>query len=295
MLFWVNLHSLLLSSQRICYQRMRVNNNPFSLPYFPFIPLQQHEQLKRSSTWVAGGEGVATSNNVAPRAPVENGSKKKRRRGAGGGGGSRGSNIKTVAHGDSTLSLLQPLPAAANTTTSTTKGAGGVNPIYEYSDELNAALEQEFEARNQLLWEECANLKLTNRYPPNAWEFFISPGHNLAWCPVFKAASSIWLFYFNILGGFNVDYLQRTQTPPLELARKKFPRPTEEELADALSTSTSFLIVREPFERLLSAYRNKFEGSRNKFYKQLGDRIVKMFRNGGGNKTGTQVVAKVSR
>lgn len=168
-----------------------------------------------------------------------------------------------------------------------------VNSLYEYSDELNAALEQEFAGRNQLLAEECANMQLTNRYPPNAWEFFLSPGHSLAWCPVFKAASSLWLYYFNVLGGYNVDFLQRTKMPPLELARKKFPRPSQEELADALATSTSFLIVREPFERLVSAYRNKFEGSRNKYYKQLGDRIVKMFRSKGENGTAKAVVAKV--
>lgn len=58
--------------------------------------------------------------------------------------------------------------------------------MYEYSDELNAALEQEFAIRNQLLAEECANLKLVDALPPNAHELFISHGHNLIWCPVFK-------------------------------------------------------------------------------------------------------------
>lgn len=58
--------------------------------------------------------------------------------------------------------------------------------MYEYSDELNAALEQEFSSRNQILAEECAHLKLVNAFPPNARELFISHGHNLIWCPVFK-------------------------------------------------------------------------------------------------------------
>lgn len=58
--------------------------------------------------------------------------------------------------------------------------------MYEYSDELNAALEQEFSSRNQILAEECAHLKLVNAIPPNARELFISHGHNLIWCPVFK-------------------------------------------------------------------------------------------------------------
>lgn len=77
-----------------------------------------------------------------------------------------------------------------------------------------------------------------------------------------------------------MHYLQRTKASPLELARKRFPRPTKNELAEALSNSLSFLIVREPFERLLSAYRNKLEGFRNKFYKILGKQIVKDYRKG---------------
>lgn len=78
--------------------------------------------------------------------------------------------------------------------------------------------------------------------------------------------------------GYDVKFLQRTRTSPLELARRRFPRPSKNELTEALSTSLSFLIVREPFERLLSAYRNKLEGYRNRYYKILGEQIVKKFR-----------------
>lgn len=64
----------------------------------------------------------------------------------------------------------------------------------------------------------------------------------------------------------------------MQLARKRFPRPSQAELTEALANSLSFLIVREPFERLLSAYRDKLEGYRNKYYKILGEQIVKKFR-----------------
>lgn len=75
-----------------------------------------------------------------------------------------------------------------------------------------------------------------------------------------------------------MQYLQRTKASPIDLARKRFPRPTANELNDYISNTISFLIVREPFERLLSAYRNKLEGCRNKYYKLLGEQIVKKFR-----------------
>lgn len=74
--------------------------------------------------------------------------------------------------------------------------------------------------------------------------------------------------------------MQRTKASPLELARKRFPRPSATELNEALFSSLSFLIVREPFERLLSGYRNKLESRRNKYYKLLGDQIIKDFRKG---------------
>uniref|UniRef100_A0A336LSE2 Carbohydrate sulfotransferase n=1 Tax=Culicoides sonorensis TaxID=179676 RepID=A0A336LSE2_CULSO len=159
-----------------------------------------------------------------------------------------------------------------------------LNPIYEYSEEMNAAAEHDFNERRITLQEGCAKWKLSNKFPVNSWEFFISPGHGLAWCNIFKAASSAWMYYFNILGGYNVQYLQRTKASPLELARKRFPRPSQPELIEALSSSVSFLIVREPFERLLSAYRNKLEGCRNKYYKLLGEQIVRKFRRDKNNK-----------
>lgn len=77
-----------------------------------------------------------------------------------------------------------------------------------------------------------------------------------------------------------MQFLQRTKASPLELARKRFPRPSATELNEALFSSLSFLIVREPFERLLSGYRNKLESRRNKYYKLLGDQIIKDFRKG---------------
>lgn len=122
----------------------------------------------------------------------------------------------------------------------------------------------------------CERHHLTNVLKPNSLEFIIS--HDLAWCTIFKSASTYLLRLMNILAGYDVNYLKRTVAVPISLARKRFPRPSLEELNDALETSISFLSVREPFERLLSAYRNKIENGKNAFYKQVGDAIIKQFR-----------------
>ncbi|KAH8282916.1 hypothetical protein KR054_010720 [Drosophila jambulina] len=155
-----------------------------------------------------------------------------------------------------------------------------LNPVYEYSEELHSRTEKELQRRSEHLAAVCERYKLQEKYPPNPWEFFVSPGHNnLVWCNVFKAASSTWMYYFNILAGYDVKYLQRTETQPLELARKRFPRPELAELMELLPSALSFLFVRDPFERILSAYRNKLEGNKNTFYKALGTKIVHRYRN----------------
>eukprot|EP00099_Drosophila_melanogaster_P007432 NP_001260094.1 uncharacterized protein Dmel_CG14024, isoform B [Drosophila melanogaster] len=154
-----------------------------------------------------------------------------------------------------------------------------LNPVYEYSEELHSRTERELQRRSEHLAAVCDRYKLQEKYPPNPWEFFVSPGHNnLVWCNVFKAASSTWMYYFNILAGYDVKYLQRTETQPLELARKRFPRPELGELMELLPSALSFLFVRDPFERILSAYRNKLEGNKNTFYKALGNKIVHRYR-----------------
>lgn len=82
-----------------------------------------------------------------------------------------------------------------------------------------------------------------------------------------------------VTGGYKEDFLRRTRETPLILARKKFPRPSLDFLEASLPGSVSFLTVRDPFERLLSAYRNKLERYRQKFYRKMGLEMIKRYRN----------------
>ncbi|KAG8225639.1 hypothetical protein J437_LFUL013668, partial [Ladona fulva] len=150
------------------------------------------------------------------------------------------------------------------------------------------------ERRRERVWEVCKANGLVDYdgralKPPNAWEFMIDKKHNLVWCNVFKAASSSWMYNFNLLGGYTADFLKRTKKAPLNLARTRFPRPSVQELREALPNSLSFLIVRDPFERLLSAYRNKLEGFRHKYYRKMARDMILLSR--GTLASGTQRVS----
>lgn len=76
--------------------------------------------------------------------------------------------------------------------------------------------------------------------------------------------------------GYEKKFLARTRHTPLTLARKKFPRPSEEELRDTINTPgvISLMVVREPFVRLLSAYRDKLENITPPYYRKLARKIV---------------------
>jgi chondroitin 4-sulfotransferase 11 len=65
------------------------------------------------------------------------------------------------------------------------------------------------------------------------------------------------MYIFNRLAHYPDDFLRNSRQPPVSLAREKYKRPSKVELIEAMDESVSFLIARHPFERLVSAYRDK--------------------------------------
>jgi len=114
---------------------------------------------------------------------------------------------------------------------------------------------------------------------PNPWEFLVNRPYHLVWCNVFKAASTSWMYNFNILAGYDPKFLKNSKLVPLNLARRHYPRPSLYALQEALNDSIAFLIVRHPLERLLSAYRDKIQFSLpHTLHQKLGNEIVLKYR-----------------
>lgn len=84
-------------------------------------------------------------------------------------------------------------------------------------------------------------------HKPNPWEFLINKKHHLVWCNVFKAASTSWMYNFNLLAGYSPQFLKKSNVVPLTLARKKYPRPSVQEVNKNTSifqfSSSSCLII----------------------------------------------------
>ncbi|CAB3366458.1 Hypothetical predicted protein [Cloeon dipterum] len=118
--------------------------------------------------------------------------------------------------------------------------------------------------------------------------FYIDKQHKMSYCPIYKAASTTWLHQMLILSGRSEQSIKsKLKVQQLsEQAREVYPVEDSDQVEEALRTNLKLVIVRHPFERLLSAYRDKLENINvglehgvEYFYKSHGRKIVKKYRN----------------
>jgi len=99
----------------------------------------------------------------------------------------------------------------------------------------------------------------------------------LLYCPVFKAASTTWLINYLKLSNSTIDpKVGNLHTRITNI----FPAPTGYKLRKKIfEESLKFLIVRHPFERLVSAYRDKLAGfTRHPGYLRMRKLIIQHYR-----------------
>ncbi|KAK7065189.1 hypothetical protein SK128_002678 [Halocaridina rubra] len=101
----------------------------------------------------------------------------------------------------------------------------------------------------------------------------------LAYCPIYKAGSTSWAITLSDIGGHPYRDLRKTQGHTKVIA-KIFPYMSMRDGLSVIRSLTSFVIVRHPLERFLSAYRDKFEGaSKDYYYLRYGENMVRYYRN----------------
>nr|XP_053646633.1 carbohydrate sulfotransferase 9-like [Cherax quadricarinatus] len=188
-------------------------------------------------------------------------------------GGTRLINLKDKSTVEGRTARINQLRELCNSSSTNMKNDQwtinpGITPLSESSRNVVNILTE----RRKLLQTQCEE-KLTpeeKAQPANSNEFLISDKYKLVWCNVFKAASTTWMFNFFIMAGkTEKEFRLSLKTSAVEETRKLYPRPSIEELNDSLTclNYSSFIIVREPFERLLSSYRDKIESTAQYYFR----------------------------
>jgi hypothetical protein len=66
--------------------------------------------------------------------------------------------------------------------------------------------------------------------------------HKLVWCPIYKAASSTWMYNFCLLAGYSEEYIAEMQMQLSQLARDAFPELDRAETEEVLSSARVQLV-----------------------------------------------------
>ncbi|KAK4029950.1 carbohydrate sulfotransferase 11 isoform X1 [Daphnia magna] len=117
------------------------------------------------------------------------------------------------------------------------------------------------------------------------------------YCPIYKAASTSMLHWLLSMKHINAEYEMKTRHRQIsEVARQHYPSIDYPAAAELLKEAKKWMVVRHPFERILSAYRDKLENSTIgrehgtlHFYEKYGRKIVAKYRKATDNQDETRI------
>ncbi|KAI1892153.1 hypothetical protein AGOR_G00151310 [Albula goreensis] len=156
--------------------------------------------------------------------------------------------------------------------------------LYESDQPESSAVHMIHHGRRELLEEECRTHTRKRRVliPEDLKHLIVDDRHGLLYCYVPKVACTNWKRVLMVLTG-DGRYHDPLQIPANEAHVAGNLRSLAEfstaEINHRLRNYLKFVFVREPFERLVSAYRNKFTRSYNTaFHKRYGTKIIRRHR-----------------
>ncbi|XP_043461702.1 carbohydrate sulfotransferase 11-like [Leptopilina heterotoma] len=164
------------------------------------------------------------------------------------------------------------------------------NVLHFKSTKLNKIslqrLESKIQQRLKNIEKFCENHNRTRQFETVISKLIIDVKNGISWCPIYKVASSLWMRRFAKLGGILTNETkERLEENALQISTivNNFYNNDEmniNERLQKLKKTKIFLVVRHPFERLLSAYRDKLEHKegRDYYYRRFGRHITYKYR-----------------
>ncbi|XP_044038232.1 carbohydrate sulfotransferase 11-like isoform X1 [Siniperca chuatsi] len=153
------------------------------------------------------------------------------------------------------------------------------------TDTVEAAVQAIHQGRREVLEEACRSYTRKRRVliPEDLKHVIVDDQHGLLYCYVPKVACTNWKRVLMVLTGVAGSLRDPLAIPANEAHVPGNLRTLSEystsQINQRLRSYLKFVFVREPFERLVSAYRNKFTRSYNTaFHKRYGTKIVRRHR-----------------
>uniref|UniRef100_A0AAG5DRL1 Carbohydrate sulfotransferase n=1 Tax=Anopheles atroparvus TaxID=41427 RepID=A0AAG5DRL1_ANOAO len=104
---------------------------------------------------------------------------------------------------------------------------------------------------------------------------------SLLYCLVFKSGTTSWFYNINRWAGYSKEKILDDKTDNFNLARQKYPFENPTVLLTSMKNTYSFIVVRDPFERLISAYEERLLGQIHPYYKNLSYKIYRKYHDDG--------------
>ncbi|KAG9341934.1 hypothetical protein JZ751_018251 [Albula glossodonta] len=138
------------------------------------------------------------------------------------------------------------------------------------------------EARKLLVKQVCAKYKSNAKRtvtPHHVSRIFVEDRYKLLYCEVPKAGCSNWKRVLMVLGGV-ASSTREIKHDAVHYGNhlKRLDSFDHQGIAWRLETYTKVLFVREPFERLVSAFRDKFENPNTYYHPVFGKPIISKYR-----------------
>lgn len=146
-----------------------------------------------------------------------------------------------------------------------------------------ARLQRSQQERKRVMREACAKYRASSSRravtPRHVSRIFVEDRHRVLYCEVPKAGCSNWKRVLMVLAGLagSTAHLQHDAVH-YGSALRRLDTFDRQGILHRLGTYTKMLFVREPFERLVSAFRDKFEHPNSYYHPVFGKAIVARYR-----------------